>query len=237
MDPIWSKPMNSHALYDTIRNLLDKYPMIERFNIGKSILGIEIPVLIFGNGKRKFFYVGAHHGMEWITSSILLQFADDFCRLYQANGKIGKQTVASLWENFQFFVIPMLNPDGVDYATGGVDMQNPLRERVLNMNDESDDFSHWQANARGVDLNHNYNAGFAEYKELERANRIACGAPTRYSGEAPESEPEVRALCNYIRFHLPILVFSHQFLLKEELEKMCLFLAPIFLCHYITVSL
>ena len=32
-------------------------------------------------------------------------------------------------------------------------------------------------------------------------NGIENGAPTKYSGECPESEPEVAYLCNFIRFH------------------------------------
>ena len=202
---VWKSPMDNSVLDRTIRTMLFAYPFLNSFCIGKSILGKEIPVLILGGGKRKFLYVGAHHGMEWITASLLLCFADEFCRLYQSGGRIGKQPVVSLWNRFQLHIVPMLNPDGVNYAIHGVDnTQNPLYERVLAMNGGSNDFGHWQANARGVDLNHNYNAGFAEYKKLEAEQGIACGAPTRYSGEEPESEPEVCALCNYIRFHLPL---------------------------------
>jgi g-D-glutamyl-meso-diaminopimelate peptidase len=93
----------------------------------------------------------------------------------------------------------MLNPDGTDYQIHGVQKENPLYERVLGMNGGSTDFSRWQANARGVDLNHNYDAGFWEYKKPEAEGGIFAGA-TRYSGEAPESEPEVAALCNLVRF-------------------------------------
>ena len=210
---VWENPMDSAKMQETIRSMLSVYPFLDCFCIGKSILGKEIPVLIMGAGKRNFLYVGAHHGMEWITSSVLLCYANEFCHLYRANGKIGKRSVGSLWEQFRIHIVPMLNPDGVNYAIHGVDQHNPLRERVLRMNGGSADLSRWQANARGVDLNHNYNAGFAEYKKLEAVEGIACGAPTRYSGEAPESEPEVRALCNYIRFHHPfgaILTFHTQ---------------------------
>ena len=93
----------------------------------------------------------------------------------------------------------MLNPDGVDYQIRGVQKENPLYDRVGSMNGGSFDFSTWQANARGVDLNHNYDAGFREYKRIEAEANVPCGAPTRYSGQEPESEPEVRALCNFIR--------------------------------------
>jgi g-D-glutamyl-meso-diaminopimelate peptidase len=94
----------------------------------------------------------------------------------------------------------MLNPDGVEYQIHGPDPEHALYPRLLSMNGGSRDFSHWQANARGVDLNHNYNAGFLAYKEYEREHQIPCGAPTKYSGTCPESEPESAALCNYIRF-------------------------------------
>ena len=67
----------------------------------------------------------------------------------------------------------------------------------------SDDFTNWQANARGVDLNHNYDADFAAYKALERELGICGGCASKYSGEAPESEPETGALCNYLRFNKP----------------------------------
>jgi g-D-glutamyl-meso-diaminopimelate peptidase len=81
----------------------------------------------------------------------------------------------------------------------GIKKADVLYERQIKMNKGSEDFSHWQANARGVDLNHNYNAGFYEYKRIERELGIDGGAPTRYSGEYPESEPEVQSLCNMIR--------------------------------------
>ncbi len=201
---IWKRKTDSETVRNAVQRLVLDYPFLTSFCIGKSILEKEIPVLILGSGHKKFLYVGAHHGMEWITTSLLLRFVDEFCKLYSVGGRIGNMRVQTLWENCQLHVIPMLNPDGVDYAVHGVEKQNPLYERVLNMNGGSTDFSRWQANARGVDLNHNYNAGFVEYKELERKEGIACGAPTRYSGEAPESEPETAALCRYIRFHRSI---------------------------------
>ena len=75
-------------------------------------------------------------------------------------------------------MIPMLNPDGVELGT--------------------------QANANGVDLNHNYDAGFEEYKKIEKELGITGPAPTRYSGEHPESEPETQAICSFIRTLEPI---------------------------------
>ncbi len=187
----------------------DRYPFLSVSTIGKSILGKSISVFILGKGKKHLLYVGAHHGMEWITSVLLLRFINELCEFYQANKTVYKISIPVLWETFCIHVVPMLNPDGVDYQIHGVTSENPLKSRVIGMNGGSEDFSHWQANARGVDLNHNYDAGFEAYKMLEMEQSIPCGAPTRYSGQEAESEPEVRAMCNYIRcLETPRLVLS-----------------------------
>jgi g-D-glutamyl-meso-diaminopimelate peptidase len=95
----------------------------------------------------------------------------------------------------------MLNPDGVDYQINGVKEDNILYERVMKMNAGSEDFSKWKANSRGVDLTRNYNCGFTEYKKRELEEGISTGAPGGFSGNMPESEPEVASLCNYLRFN------------------------------------
>lgn len=182
-----------------LEELAKEYPFLDLSYLGSSILGKAIPKITLGTGKRTLLYVGAHHGMEWITSMILCRFLLDFCRLYQEKGAIRHVSAEAIWQMHRIFVIPMLNPDGTDYQIHGVQKSNPLHDRALAMNSGNADFSRWQANARGVDLNHNYDAGFWEYKKHEVRENIFAG-PTRYSGEFPESEPEVAALCNFIRF-------------------------------------
>lgn len=191
-------PFDYQQLTEKIISFEKRYPFLRYQYIGTSILGKGIPALTLGNGHRSVIYVGAHHGMEWLTSVLLIQFIEDFCNLYESGGLAGKTSVRAVFSTHTITVIPMLNPDGVDYQIHGIDSDNPLFERLKRSN-PSMDFSNWQANARGVDLNHNYDAGFWEYKILEKENDIKEGA-TRYSGESPESEPEVAAICNLIRF-------------------------------------
>ena len=193
-----------HAtLIERVHHLANTYPFVTLSYIGTSILDRTIPILHIGSGERRVLYVAAHHGMEWITSLVLTQFLEELCEMVMAKRRVYGIYPCDLLKGYTLSIIPMLNPDGVEYQIHGVKADNPLRERLLEMNDGNIDFSFWQANARGVDLNHNYDAGFAEYKKLEGEQGIKKGAPTRYSGESAESEPEVAALCNLMRFSAP----------------------------------
>ena len=199
-------PIDHAAMMSVLEEFTSRYPWISVTILGESILGRVIPIVRLGSdgGKepRRVLYVGAHHGMEWITAGLLLRFINEYCELVKSDGLVEGVRPIYLRERCGLYIVPMLNPDGVDYVINGVGTDNVLRDRLLGMNG-GDDFSHWQANARGVDLNHNYNAGFAEYKKIEASLGICGGAPTRFSGESAESEPETAYLCNYLRFSEP----------------------------------
>lgn len=179
-----STPFDASKILSACDKLREKGAQV--FTIGKSILSTPIPCIKLGHGERCALFVGAHHGMEHITAGILLKFAEK---------------VVSLRENENhdsIYIVPMINPDGCELAINGISAAHHLKNELLRMNGSSD-FSHWQANARGVDLNHNYDAGFNIYKEIEKRLGILPGAPTRYSGDHPESEPETKALCDLTR--------------------------------------
>ena len=151
----------------------------------RTILGREIPLLTLGRGKRAVLYVGAHSGTEGLTAEVLLDFAQEYLRQYKRLATVYEYPMRYLFEDRRIYIVPMLNPDGVEYVLHGLEAENPLRERVLRMNG-GEDLSLWRANARGVDLGHNYDAGF--------------GFSGR-CGEHPESEPETAALCRFLRAH------------------------------------
>ena len=182
-----------------IERLCADYECISFFSIGKSLFGRSIPCLRFGAGSVNMLYVGAHHGMEWITSILLMRFAEDLCDNYINKRNLYGINADYLYQARSFYIVPILNPDGVELCINGIAAGNPMKDRLVRANNMSDDFSSWQANARGVDLNHNYDAGFAEYKSIESKLGITGAAPTRYSGEYPESEPETQALCKLVR--------------------------------------
>ena len=197
----YNAPMDYSLMMSYINEFSERYKFMAVSSVGESIMGRSIPIITLGEGAKSALYVGAHHGMEWITTILLLRFINEYCELMKKNGRIFNVTLSHLFSTRTIYVIPMLNPDGVDYQINGVGDDNPIYERLVKMNNGSRDFSGWQANARGVDLNHNYNCGFSEYKVLEAEQGIFDGAPTRFSGNMPESEPECASLCNFLRFN------------------------------------
>lgn len=190
-------PADPDFVLRTLDRICQVYLFCERYTIGKSLFGRDIDVLKIGNGTKKVLFVGGTHGSEHLTSSLLLRFAADYCSAADDGGKVYSLSMRYLFENRTVYILPQLNPDGADIAINGVSPDCPLYDRLMKMN-KSGDFTHWQANGRGVDINHNFNAGFEAYKRIERQRDIIEGA-TRFSGEYPESEPESAAICSFIR--------------------------------------
>lgn len=173
--------------------------------IGKSILGRDIDYYKFGSGRKNIVIVGAHHAMEYITAMTLYSFLNFLQKKSTRSEASNGINFDFLQQKFTYWVVPCLNPDGVELHLG-LGRKSPLYEREVRMNGD-DDFSLWQANSRGVDLNHNYDYRFSEYKIIEAEKGILAGK-TRYSGEYPESEPETKAIANFIRILKPVAVVS-----------------------------
>src|SRR5690606_25510922 len=95
------------------------------------------------------------------------------------------------------YCVPLVNPDGVELVLQGVYDGHPFREEVLKINKGVERFDHWSANIRGVDLNHQWPAGWD--KEAEESPQQPW--PRHYSGKAPLTEPEALAIYHFTRAH------------------------------------
>lgn len=205
-------PIKKTVTFGTIEEFvvafLERYPFIDVFEIGKSIRGRAIYCIRLGNVSAPVtvLYVGSHHGAESITSGLLLRYVNEFCEFKRTSRRVYGYSVPFTFCERCVYVVPMLNPDGVEIAVNGASPDSPIYERIRVMN-KGDDFKLWQANERGVDLNHNYNMGFYEYKKIERELGIFAGR-SKYSGQSPESEPETKALCGFIRAAEPDAVLT-----------------------------
>ena len=69
-------------------NLCKEYPFFTRSVIGKSLVGREIPLISVGEGKKAVLFVGTHHGMEWITTALLLDFLRDVGKEAERGGDL-----------------------------------------------------------------------------------------------------------------------------------------------------
>lgn len=183
-----------------IEGLKARYPFIETGIAGTSVLGKNLYYIKLGNGPNEVFYNGAHHALEWITTPVLMKFIENFLKSYTNGKNIRGYDLNTIWNQSSIYIIPMVNPDGVDLVLQGLDPSNPYYNQIIQWNDTGLPFSRvWSANIRGVDLNHNYNALFYEYKALAEDLGYGEPGPRRYPGPFPESEPESKAVADFTR--------------------------------------
>ncbi len=198
------------VLQRDIEGLRARYPFLETGSAGRSSLGRNLYYIRLGTGPNQVFYNGAHHALEWITTPVLMKFVEDFSRSYAEGRMLGGYDTSEIWNAASIYLVPMVNPDGIDLVLNGLQPDNPNYDELIQWNNGSTDFSTvWQANNRGVDLNHNYDAGWEQSKEAEQAAGITGPGPTRYSGTFPESEPEVQSMVAFTRAHDFSLVLAY----------------------------
>lgn len=152
--------------------------------IGSSLCKRPLYQFRIGQGRRVFAVFACFHGMEWITSAVLMDYLRE--SHWEETWKQANTLVA----------VPMVNPDGVEISLHGAAHAGrfaPLVRRI------SLDPIHWQANARGVDLNHNFPAGWEKLRRMEIRAGYTGPSPTRYGGEYAGSEPETEAVMQVCR--------------------------------------
>lgn len=182
--------------YDYARLMRDiealrEYDTIEAFSIGKSVMDKDIPCLKMGRGKKKVLVSGAYHGLEYLTAAFITRFVRDFAEHLKSGDKFFGCPPSALYGKATFFFVPMVNPDGVDIAVNGIDITNPHHRRLISEVGIHSFNQVWQANARGVDINHNFDANWHMTAEKPQ--------PSKYGGEYAESEPETRAVTVLVR--------------------------------------
>ena len=182
--------------------LLIKYPFLQEEILGASVLGRKLPAIRWGEGENSVLIVGAHHGNEWITSLLCMRFLEILCRELEVEENAEYKC---LYKMASYYIVPMLNPDGVALSLHGLSsVPDNIKPHLIRANGGLEDFiGKWQANASGVDLNHNYDAAFESGRLLAAKMGILGPGPTRWSGAMPESEPESAALASFTRRLMP----------------------------------
>ncbi len=177
-----------------INRLCAKYEFIKRFNIGKSCQGKDITALKIGCSESYCLITAGIHGSERITSTVLLMFIEQLCRAFKLNGYIEGLNVRKGMLGRGVIFIPCVNPDGCDISLLGEKSCGERAEYISNLCKGK--FEKWNANFRGVDLNHNFDADWQTLSQKEKSLGIIGPSPTRFGGYKPHSEPETLALVN-----------------------------------------
>lgn len=192
------QPPCHSSLTDSIERLRQKYGgSLEVRQIGRSVMGREIYALDIGRPDRKALYCGGVHGREWVTTLLLTAFAGELLRAQAEESDICGIDVGRMLDTGGVTIIPALNPDGVEISVSGrmlPGMERWLDGGLIRRCGSADFCRRWKANARGVDINRNFDSGWDEMrlKAIERG--IRGGSPEGWPGEYPMSEPETAAV-------------------------------------------
>lgn len=213
-----SADYNSTFLERDINNLKKVYPFLDVSNIGSSVLGKNIKCIKIGRGSRAVFYNAAFHANEWITSLILMKFLEQYSQAFVNNTNIFGYNAKELYYKTTLYVVPMVNPDGVDLVTVGEKVGDNVYEKAKNIADNFPGIefpSGWKANIDGVDLNLQFPAGWEQAKEIKYEQGFNQPAPRDFVGYSPLSAPEAKAVYNFTLKHNFRLVIAYHTQGKE----------------------
>ena len=195
-----------------LQNLAKIYPRYFRCGvIGTSVAGRELYVGVLGNpnAPKQVVVTAAIHAREYLTALLVMKQLEFYLQSY-TKGSYKGISYSTLFEECCFYIVPMVNPDGVMMAQEGLpSLPLTLQTKILNIY-ETEQHSYesvsaflacWKANANGVDLNRNYDALWDEY------NKTGVPASSQYKGPSPASEPETQAMVSLIS-SLPNVVCS-----------------------------
>ena len=190
---------------------LQYFKKIYSNNIELNIIGTshddrDIYEVILGksNNKKNVLIHAGIHGREYLTSLLIMKQIEYYLKNYENEEYCGIK-YRDLFNSVTFHLIPMVNPDGITISLIGIKgiRSEKLKDFIyecyyndLNARYTCDRFKNylkkWKANAIGVDLNRNFDAG---WNELNQSKKCSFA---NYKGKCCNSEPESKALVNLV---------------------------------------
>lgn len=164
------------TIYDYLRVLVDRHDFITPIEIGNSFEGRPIKGIKISkrDNNTGIFVEGGIHAREWISPATSTYIISELLTSSDPD-------VQHLANNFDWYFFPVVNPDGYVYT-----------------------FEHdrlWRKNRKpyglclGVDLNRNFDSNWN--------GTGSSSDPCQYdfAGSSANSEPEVRAISNFLKNH------------------------------------
>ncbi len=205
-------PMTSGMQAQRLERLKRRYPFVYTRELTKTAGGRSICAMQLGLGDTKVLLTGGHHANEYITSMLCWELIEGYMEAVERGGSFGGKNAAALFENAMLYVVPMVNPDGIDLVTGAITPDEPEYRAARAIAADYPELpfpSGWKANLRGVDLNLNYPAGWEQARQIKASRGYGAPAPRDYPGERPLDQPETSALAAYTCCIRPELVLAY----------------------------
>ena len=200
-------------MMSNLHELNNTYPFIQIQNTSYSVLGKAIPVIRLGRGRKQVFYSASIHAQEWITSVLLMKFIEDYSLAYITNGSLYGVRIRDLFLSTSIYIMPMVNPDGVDLVTGFYPTNSLIYRsfQSIAQNFPSIPFPDgWKANFNGVDLNLQFPAGWNNAKEIKYSQGFNQPSPRDFVGYGPLTEPEALAIYNFtLAYNFSLVIAFH----------------------------
>lgn len=180
--------------------------------IGTSADGRKIYDIIVGNPNagKHILIQGAIHAREYANPLLMMKQIEDALAFYDTGSYHGRK-LSDLLNQVAVHFVPMANPDGVALSQFGLDAIRslPLKQTIQSAyasdqaagrtTQEFDRYlERWKANARGVDLNHNFDALWTN-----TSSNWMLPSYSGYKGLTPVSEPESQALVSLMNSNYP----------------------------------
>ncbi|XP_050682299.1 carboxypeptidase B-like isoform X2 [Leptidea sinapis] len=169
----WERYHRLDVIYEFMENLQKEFPFLcAVISIGQSAEGRDIKLLKISNGNPNNTGVwmdGAIHPREWVSISVVTFIADRIVRTF--NDQPASVT------NKDWYIVPVLNPDGYEYTHTTDRMWRKNRSRY--------------GECVGVDLNRNFSYGWGEKGEEGSSDDPGS---IFFRGPKAFSEPETLAL-------------------------------------------
>jgi carboxypeptidase T len=190
---------NYAELVAALNKLANENPTIVKMaSAGKSIEGRDIWALRLGadqshaDQKPAVIFMGGHHAREHLSVEMPLMLAQFLVNQY----KSGDQKVTALMNNRDIHIIPVVNPDGMEFDIQDGNYKMWRKNRARNAN-----------GTFGVDLNRNY--GF----QWGTGGSSTNPSSDTFMGPKAFSEPETQTIKNYIESHtnISILLSFHTY--------------------------
>lgn len=133
-----------------------------------------------------------------------MKFVENMCISYFDNSSFYGYNIRNLLSDVTLYVVPMVNPDGVDLVNGNISKLSSEYVSAVKISNNYPDIAFpdgWKANIKGVDLNLQFPAGWEDAKKIKYNQGYASPAPRDFVGYGPLTEPEALSLYNFTLLH------------------------------------